>query len=46
MPQLEQKVAAAGCCEPQPGHSRWSGAPHELQKRAPLGCTAPEEAQA
>jgi hypothetical protein len=37
MPQLEQKVAAAGCSVPQPGHRRWSGAPHELQKRAPLG---------
>ena len=46
MPQSEQNVALAGCSDPQPGHVRWSGEPHSLQKRAPLDCSAPQEAQA
>jgi hypothetical protein len=45
MPQLEQKVAPAGCSNPQAGQVRWSGAPHSLQKRAPGACSAPQEAQ-
>ncbi len=46
MPQLEQKVALAGCSDPQDGQARRSGAPHSLQKRASLECSAPQEAQA
>jgi hypothetical protein len=42
---LEQKVAPAGCSNPQAGQVRWSGAPHSLQKRAPGACSAPQEAQ-
>ncbi len=45
MPQAEQKVALAGCSDPQAGQARWSGAPHSLQKRAPSGLSAPQEAQ-
>jgi hypothetical protein len=45
MPQLEQKVAPAGCSNPQAGQVRWSAAPHSLQKRAPLEFSAPQEAQ-
>jgi hypothetical protein len=44
-PQAEQKVALAGCSNPQAGQARWSGAPHSLQKRAPPGLSAPQEAQ-
>lgn len=45
MPQLEQKVADAGCSNPQAGQARWSAAPHVLQKRASLPFSAPQEAQ-
>jgi hypothetical protein len=42
---LEQNVAVAACSNPQAGQVCCSGAPQVLQKRAPPGLSAPQDAQ-
>ena len=46
IPHVEQNAAPACCSDPQPGHSRCSGAPHSLQKRLPSWVWALHEGHA